>query len=74
MLEALYKLLGSSLESEAIKKLFADWEVAYPTKITCTPNNDTVKTKMKKEGVLLYFRAVPKTMFPQMHNKIFYLC
>ncbi len=55
MLETLYPLFGYSLESNEIKKIFADWKVELPTKITCTPNNTTVKTKIKKDGVLLYF-------------------
>jgi hypothetical protein len=55
MIENLYKLLGKSIESEEIINLFKDWNVDYPTKITCTPNNDTVKTKMKKDGLILYF-------------------
>ncbi len=56
MLETLFPLFGKSLESDAIKKLFADWKVEFPSKITSTPNNSTVKTKMKKDGVILYFR------------------
>ncbi len=55
MLENLYKLLGKSIESEEIIALFKEWDVDYPTKITCTPNNDQVKTKMKKDGLILYF-------------------
>jgi hypothetical protein len=55
MLENLYKLLGKSIESEEIKALFKEWKVDYPTKTTCTPNNDQVKTKMKKDGLILYF-------------------
>jgi hypothetical protein len=55
MLENLYKLLGKSIESEEIIALFAAWNVDYPTKTTCTPNNDTVKNKMKKDGLILYF-------------------
>jgi hypothetical protein len=55
MLENLYNLLGKSIESEEIIALFKEWNVEYPTKITCTPNNDTVKNKMKKDGLILYF-------------------
>lgn len=55
MLENLYKLLGKSIESEEIITLFKEWDVDYTTKITCTPNNDQVKTKMKKDGLILYF-------------------
>jgi hypothetical protein len=55
MLENLFKLLGRSIESQEIISLFKEWNVDYPTKITCTPNNDTVKTKMKKDGLILYF-------------------
>jgi hypothetical protein len=55
MLENLYKLLGKSIESEEIKALFKEWKVDYPSKTTCTPNNDQVKTKMKKDGLILYF-------------------
>jgi hypothetical protein len=55
MLEKLYPLLGKSIESEEIKALFEEWGAAYPAKLTCTPNNDTVKTKMKKDGIILYF-------------------
>jgi hypothetical protein len=55
MLENLYKLLGKSIESEEIKALFKEWKVDYPTKTTCTANNDQVKTKMKKDGLILYF-------------------
>jgi hypothetical protein len=55
MLEKVYKLLGKSIESEEIIALFKEWNIEYPTKTTCTPNNDTVKTKMKKDGLILYF-------------------
>jgi hypothetical protein len=55
MLENVYNLLGKSIESEEIIALFKEWNVDYPSKITCTPNNDTVKTKMKKDGLILYF-------------------
>ena len=55
MLENLYKLLGKSIESEEIIALFKEWNVEYPKKTTCTPNNNTVKNKMKKDGLLLYF-------------------
>jgi hypothetical protein len=55
MLENLCKLLGKSLQSEEIIALFKAWDLAYPTKITCTANNNTVKTKMRKDGVILYF-------------------
>ncbi len=56
MIEQLTKLLGKSIESIEIIALFKEWNVDYPTKITCTPNNDAVKTKMKKDGVILYFK------------------
>jgi hypothetical protein len=55
MLENLYNLLGKSIESEEIIALFNEWNIAYPSKTTCTPNNDKVKTKMKKDGLILYF-------------------
>jgi hypothetical protein len=55
MLEKLYKLLGKSIESDEIKTLFKDWDITYPKTVTCTPNNSTVKTKMVKDGVKLYF-------------------
>jgi hypothetical protein len=55
MLENLTKLLGKSIESEEIIALFTEWNVEYPKKTTCTPNNDTVKNKMKKDGLILYF-------------------
>jgi hypothetical protein len=51
----LLPLLGQSLESEAIKTLFATWGVVYPKTITCTANNDTIRTKMERDGVKLYF-------------------
>jgi hypothetical protein len=55
MLEKLFLLLGKSIESDEVKMLFEEWSVTYPTKFTCTPNNATVKTKMRKDGIKLYF-------------------
>jgi hypothetical protein len=55
MLEEIYPLLGKSIESDEIKALFTAWNVEYPKKTTCTPNNSRVKTKMMKDDVLLNF-------------------
>jgi hypothetical protein len=55
MIEKLTPLLGHSIESEEIKNLFAEWGMKYPAKTTCTPNNNSVKGKFEKDGVLLYF-------------------
>jgi hypothetical protein len=55
MLDKLIPLLGKSLDNQEIKALFAEWGVDLPSKITCTANNDTVKTKMKKDGLILSF-------------------
>jgi hypothetical protein len=63
MIEKLCKLLGKSIESDEIKALFAEWNVAYPKKITCTPNHSTVKTKAEKDGVKLYFTVGGNSKF-----------
>jgi hypothetical protein len=47
--------LAKRIYSKEIKDLFAEWKVAYPKTTTCTANNDVVKTKMEKDGLLLYF-------------------
>jgi hypothetical protein len=53
MLNKLIALLGKSIDSKEIKDLFAEWKVAYPKTTTYTANNDVVKTKMEKDGLLL---------------------
>jgi hypothetical protein len=63
MIEKLCKLLGKSIESDEIKALFAEWNVEYPKAITCTPNHSTVKTKMEKDGVKLYFTVGGNSKF-----------
>jgi hypothetical protein len=55
MLEKLIALLGKSIESEEVKKLFMELGLKYPAKTTCTPNHSSVKGKFEKDGVLLYF-------------------
>jgi hypothetical protein len=54
-LENILLLLGKSLESTEIKALFAEWNVACPKVITCTANNEMVRTKMEQNGLKLYF-------------------
>ncbi len=63
MTEKLCKLLGKSIESDEIKALFAEWNVEYPKSTTCTPNHSTVKTKMEKDGVKLYFTVGGNSRF-----------
>jgi hypothetical protein len=55
MIEKLLPLLGKSIESEEIKALFTELGWVYPSKTTCTANNDKIKGKFDKDGVLLYF-------------------
>ena len=55
MIETLLPLLGKSIESGEIKALFTEFAWAYPSKTTCTANNDTIKGKFEKEGVILRF-------------------
>jgi hypothetical protein len=55
MLEKLIPLLGKSIESEEIKNLFTELGFTYPSKTTCTANNDAIKGKFEKEGIRLYF-------------------
>jgi hypothetical protein len=55
MIEKLIPLLGKSIESEEVKSLFRELGFTYPSKTTCTANNDSIKGKFEKEGIRLYF-------------------
>jgi hypothetical protein len=55
MLEKLISLLGKSIESDEIKSLFTELGFGYPSKTTCTANNDSIKGKFEKDGIRLYF-------------------
>jgi hypothetical protein len=55
MIENLIPLLGKSIESDEIKNLLKSWNVEYPSKITCTPDNPTLKGRIEKDCVRLYF-------------------
>jgi hypothetical protein len=56
MIERLEALIGKSIESDEIKALFAEWNVAYPKKTTVTPNNSSLgDCKMKRDGLSLHF-------------------
>ncbi len=55
MIENLIPLMGKSIESEEIKTLLKSWNVAYPTKITCTADSPGLKGKIEKDCVRLYF-------------------
>jgi hypothetical protein len=55
VIDELLPLLGKSLESPEIKDLFSAWNAPFPKKITCTANNDRVKTKLRKDGIELEF-------------------
>jgi hypothetical protein len=51
----LLPLLGKRIDSNEITSLFAEWGVVYPKTITCTANNDTIRTKMEQNGIKIYF-------------------
>jgi hypothetical protein len=55
MIDKLITLLGKSIESEEIKALFADWNAQYPKVITCTADNPSLKGKVERDCVRLYF-------------------
>ncbi len=55
MIENIIPLLGKSIESDDIKKLFVEYGFAYPKKTTCTANNDRIKGKFEKNGIIFYF-------------------
>jgi hypothetical protein len=55
MIEKLVPLLGKSIENEQIKDLLESWNVAFPSKITCTADSPGLKGKIEKDCVRLYF-------------------
>jgi hypothetical protein len=55
MLEKLIPLLGKSLETEEIKKIYSDWNAQYPKRISCTANEPNIKGKVEKDCIRLYF-------------------
>ncbi len=55
MIENLISLLGKSIESDDIKDLLISWNVAYPSKITCTADSPGLKGKIEKDCIRLYF-------------------
>jgi hypothetical protein len=64
MIEKLEALIGKNIESEEIKSLFAEWNVAYPKKTTVTPNNSSLSDcKMKRNGLELHFHLGGNSKF-----------
>jgi hypothetical protein len=56
MIEKLISLIGKRIDSAEVKALFAEWNVAFPKKITCTPNNSSLGyCKLKKDGLSIEF-------------------
>jgi hypothetical protein len=55
MLEKLIPLLGKSLEADEIKAIYKDWNALYPKRITCTANESSIKSKVEKDCIRLYF-------------------
>jgi hypothetical protein len=68
MLTTLIELIGLSIEDPIVIELFKSNSTDYPKKITCTPNNSTLKTKLNIEGLIpcfgigrysRYFKPIP---------------
>ncbi len=55
MIEELIPYIGLSIQDLKVVKLFKDWKVDYPKKITCTPNNDGLRCKLRKDGIIPSF-------------------
>jgi hypothetical protein len=64
MLEQLIALLGKSIESDEIRSLFTEWNVAFPKKTFCTANVDSIGScKMEREGMKMYFTRGANSRF-----------
>ncbi len=55
MYDKLIPLLGKSIEDKEIKELLKEWNIVYPKSIHCTPNYTTLKGKIEKHCIRLYF-------------------
>lgn len=55
MLEKLLRLLGTSVDTQEIKDLYAAFGAKYPTKITGNANTSMLKGSVKKDGIELHF-------------------
>jgi hypothetical protein len=56
MIEKLISLIGKRIDSDEVKALFTEWDIAFPKKITCTANNSSLgNCKLKKDGVSIEF-------------------
>jgi hypothetical protein len=57
MLEKLLSLLGTSVDTQEIKDLYAEFGAKYPTKITGNSDTTMLKGRVKKDGIELHFGA-----------------
>jgi hypothetical protein len=57
MLEKLLNLLGTSVDTQEIKDLYAEFGAKYPTKITGNADTTMLKGRVKKDGIELHFGA-----------------
>jgi hypothetical protein len=76
MIEKLISLIGQRIDSAEVKELFAEWDVAFPKKITCTPNNSSLgNCKLKKDGLSMEFGlgGHGKLVKPVPNSKINYV-
>ncbi len=55
MLEKLLNLLGTSVDTQEIKDLYAEFSAKYPTKITGNADTSMLKGRVKKDGIELHF-------------------
>jgi hypothetical protein len=55
MLEKLLSLLGTSVDTQKIKDLYAEFGATYPTKITGNADTSMLKGRVKKDGIELHF-------------------
>jgi hypothetical protein len=55
MLEKLLSLLGTSVDTQEIKDLYAEFGAKYPTKITGNADTSMLKGRVKKDGIELHF-------------------
>jgi hypothetical protein len=55
MLDQLIPLLGMRVDSKEIKDIFTEWNAVFPKRVTCTANEPTIKGKVEKNCVRLYF-------------------
>jgi hypothetical protein len=55
MLEKLLSLLGTSVDTQEIKDLYAEFGAKYPTKITGNADTSMLKGRVNKDGIELHF-------------------